>query len=72
MPQVLIHFAEATLKAIDRLSPAAQNKRADFIRRAVKEEIFRLETARMREAYCLRPDSAEDTGTWELVEEWTE
>ena len=50
MPQVLIHFDDATLKAIDRIAPAAKRKRADFIRRAVKDEIFRLETERMREA----------------------
>ena len=72
MPQVLIHFDEATLKAIDRIAPAAKRKRADFIRRAVKDEIFRLETERMREAYRLKPDSAEDAGTWDLPEEWKE
>jgi len=72
MPQVLIHFDEATLKAIDRIAPAAKRKRADFIRRAVKDEIFRLETERMREAYRLQPDSAEDADTWDLAEEWKE
>jgi predicted transcriptional regulator len=72
MPQVLIHFDEATLKAIDRIAPAAKRKRADFIRRAVKDEIFRVETERMREAYRLQPDSAEGAGTWDLPEEWKE
>jgi len=42
MPQVFIHFAGATLRAIDRFAPAAKRKRADFIRRAVKDEIFRF------------------------------
>ena len=50
MPQVLIHFDDATLKAIDRIAPAAKRKRADFIRQAVKDAIFRQETDRMREA----------------------
>lgn len=72
MPQVLIHFDEATLNAIDRIAPAAKRKRADFIRRAVKDEIFRLETERMREAYRLQPDSSEDADTWDLPEEWKE
>ncbi len=72
MPQVLIHFDEVTLKAIDRIAPAAKRQRADFIRRAVKDEIFRLEAERMREAYRLRPDSAEDSNTWDLPEEWKE
>jgi metal-responsive CopG/Arc/MetJ family transcriptional regulator len=40
MLRILIHFDEATLKAIDRMAPAAKRQRADFIRRAVKDEIF--------------------------------
>ena len=70
MPQVLIHFDEATLKAIDRIAPAAKRKRADFIRQAVKDAIFRQETERMREAYRLQPDSVEGSETWELPEKW--
>ncbi len=72
MPQVLIQFDDATLKAIDRIAPAAKRKRADFIRRAVKDAIFRQETDRMREAYRLQPDSVEGSDTWELPEEWKE
>jgi predicted transcriptional regulator len=72
MPQVLIHFDEATLKAIDRIAPAAKRKRADFIRRAVKDAIFRQETDRMRKAYLLQPDTSEGSDTWELPEEWKE
>jgi predicted transcriptional regulator len=72
MPQVLIHFDEATLKAIDRIAPAAKRKRADFIRQAVKDAIFRQETDRMREAYRLQPDSVADSDAWELPEEWKE
>jgi metal-responsive CopG/Arc/MetJ family transcriptional regulator len=72
MSQVVIHFNEATLKAIDRIAPAAKRKRADFIRQAVKDAIFRQETERMREAYRLQPDSAEGPDTWDLPEEWKE
>ena len=72
MPQVLVQFAAATLEAIDRIAPAAKRKRADFIRKAVKDAIFRHEQERMREAYKLQPDSAEDADTWDLPEEWTE
>lgn len=72
MPQVLIHFDESTLKAIDRIAPAAKRKRTDFIRQAVKDAIFRQETDRMREAYRLQPDSVEDSDAWELPEEWKE
>jgi len=72
MPQVLIQFDEATLRAIDRIAPVAKRKRADFIRRAVKDAIFRQETERMREAYQLQPDSVEGSDVWDLPEEWKE
>jgi metal-responsive CopG/Arc/MetJ family transcriptional regulator len=70
MPNVLIQFEEATLEAIDRIAPAAKRKRADFIRNAVKEAIFRHDQERMREAYRLQPDSAQDAGEWDQPEEW--
>lgn len=72
MSQVLIQFDDATLKAIDRIAPVAKRKRADFIRQAVKDAIFRFETERMREAYRLQPDSVEASDTWELPEDWKE
>jgi hypothetical protein len=72
MSQLLSHFDEATLKAIDRIAPVAKRTRADFIRQAVKDAIFRQETERMREAYLLQPDSVEGSETWELPEEWKE
>jgi metal-responsive CopG/Arc/MetJ family transcriptional regulator len=72
MPQVLIKFDQATLEAIDRIAPAAKRKRTDFIRSAVKDAIFRYEQERMREAYRVQPDSAQDAGSWDLPEEWRE
>ncbi len=72
MRKILIHFDDATLEAIDRVAPAAKRKRADFIRRAVKDAIFRQESERMREAYRLQPDSVEDSDVWDLPEDWKE
>jgi metal-responsive CopG/Arc/MetJ family transcriptional regulator len=72
MPQVLVHFDQATLKAIDRVAPAAKRQRADFIRKAVKDALFQYETERMREAYLRQPDSAEDADRWDAPEEWKE
>ena len=69
MPQVLVQFEKATLEAIDRIAPAAKRKRADFIRKAVKDAIFLHEQTRMREAYGVQPDAA-DANIWELPEEW--
>jgi hypothetical protein len=70
MQKVLVQFEEVTLEAIDRIAPAAKRKRADFIRSAVKEAIFRYEQERMREAYRLKPDSAQEADTWDLPEAW--
>ncbi len=72
MPQVLVHFDESTMKAIDRIAPAAKRQRADFIRKAVKDALFQRETERMREAYRLQPDSVDDANTWDSAEEWKE
>jgi hypothetical protein len=66
MPKVLIQFGGATLEAIDRIAPAAELKRAEFIRRAVKDAIFRYEQKRMRDAYRVQPDPPQGADPWEL------
>lgn len=70
MPQVLIHFDKATLDSIDRYAPPAKRKRAEFVRRAVKEAIRRMEYEQMREAYSRIPDSASEADDWSNCEEW--
>jgi hypothetical protein len=72
MPQVLVHFDEATLHAIDRVAPVARRQRADFIRKAVKDALFLQQIAHMREACRLQPDHAEAADVRELPEEWKE
>ncbi len=72
MPKVLVHFDDATLKAIDRVAPAGKRQGAAFVRRAVKDALFRLETEQMREAYRAKPDSAEGAENRELPEAWKE
>jgi metal-responsive CopG/Arc/MetJ family transcriptional regulator len=71
MEKILVQFEAATLEAIDRIAPAAKRQRADFIRKAVKDAIFRHEQQRIREAYLIKPDSSEDA-SWDLPEEWKE
>lgn len=70
MPSILVHFDEATLRALDRVAPAARRERTEFIRSAVKEAIWRQEYARMREAYLQQPDSANDADDWSTAEEF--
>ena len=72
MPQILIHIDEATLAAIDRIAPAAKRKRAEFIRKAVKDALFQHETERMREGYRLQPDIAAGADVWDSPEDWKE
>ena len=70
MKSVLIQLDDATAKQLERIAPARQRKRADFIREAVKEAIRNHECARMREAYRLQPDSAEEADDWSSAEEF--
>lgn len=70
MPHVLVKFEQATLDALDRIVPRASRGRAEFIRKAVKDAIFRHEQERMRQAYTKLSDSAEPAPDWELPEDW--
>jgi predicted transcriptional regulator len=70
MRSLLIQLDDSTAKRLERIAPARQRKRADFIREAVKEAIRRHEYARMREAYRLQPDSAEEADDWSSAEEF--
>ena len=70
MRSLLIQLDDSTAKRLERIAPARQRKRADFIREAVKEAIRRHEYARMREAYRLQPDSAEEAVDWSSAEEF--
>lgn len=64
MPSVSIQLDDATCKALDRIAPARERKRAEFIRQAVRAAIRNHEYARMREAYRRQPDSATEADDW--------
>ena len=70
MPSLLVHLDDATCKALDRIAPARQRKRAEFIRQAVKAAIRNHEYCRMREAYRQQPDSAAEVDDWCSCEEF--
>jgi predicted transcriptional regulator len=71
MPTILVDFDEHTLRALSRIAPAAKRKRAEFIRRAVKEAIRREEYARMRAAYLKHPDSPGEADNWSNPEDFS-
>ncbi len=70
MPSRLIRIDESLLKALNRVAPAAQRHRAEFIRQAVKEAIRKREYEAIRQAYLRQPDSARDADDWANAEEW--
>jgi len=70
MTSLLIQLDDSTAKKLERIAPARQRKRADFIREAVKSAIRNQEYARMREAYRLQPDSAAEADDWSSAEEF--
>ena len=70
MPSILIQLDEPTLKALDRIAPAAERKRAEFVRKAIRDAIRKQEFERMQEAYRRQPDSASEADDWAFPEEW--
>jgi metal-responsive CopG/Arc/MetJ family transcriptional regulator len=64
MPSILIQLDESTLKALNRVAPAAKRQRAEFIRQAVKSAIRKKEYAGIKEAYLKQPDSADEADDW--------
>ena len=70
MPSILIELDEATLRALDRVAPAARRKRTQFVRDAVKAAIRKQEFAAIREAYRKQPDAAADADDWSNSEKF--
>jgi hypothetical protein len=70
MKSVLIQLDEVTYRALNRVAPAAQRQRAEFVRRALRKAIREAEEARTRLAYLRQPDSEAEADDWSSAEEW--
>ncbi|MBV8847752.1 MAG: hypothetical protein JO307_33475 [Bryobacterales bacterium] len=70
MESLLIQLDEATLRALNRVAPTAQRKRADFIRAAIRKAIHEAEEERTRLAYLKQPDTETVADDWRDAEEW--
>jgi metal-responsive CopG/Arc/MetJ family transcriptional regulator len=70
MKSVLIQIDEATYRALNRVAPAAQRQRAEFVRRALRNAIREAEEERTRLAYQRQPDSEAEADDWSSAEEW--
>ena len=70
MKSLLVQIDEPTLRALNRVAPAAKRKRAEFVRAAIRKAIRESEEERMRKAYHAQPDSETEADDWSNAEEW--
>jgi metal-responsive CopG/Arc/MetJ family transcriptional regulator len=70
MKSLLIQLDEPTLRALNRIAPAAQRKRAEFVRTAIRKAIYEAEEERTRLAYLKQPDTETAADDWRDAEEW--
>jgi metal-responsive CopG/Arc/MetJ family transcriptional regulator len=66
----LIRIDEPLLRPLNRVAPAGRRKRAELIRQALKEAVWRHEYKQIREAYLQQPDSPDDADDWSNAVEW--
>jgi metal-responsive CopG/Arc/MetJ family transcriptional regulator len=70
MKSLLVQIDEPTLRALNRVAPAAKRQRAEFVRAAIRKAIRESEEERMRKAYLAQPDSEVEADEWSNAEEW--
>jgi hypothetical protein len=70
MESLLIQLDAATIRALNRVAPTAQRKRAEFIRLAIRKAIYEAEEERTRIAYLKQPDKETAADDWQDAEEW--
>ena len=70
MTALLLQLDEPTLKALNRVAPAAKRQRAEFVRNAIRTAIRAAEEANTRAAYLKTPDSEADGDDWSTAEAW--
>ena len=70
MKSVLVQLDETTLRALNRVAPAAKRQRAEFVRAAIRKAIRETEEERTRRAYQEHPDTETHADDWSNAEEW--
>ena len=70
MKSLLVQLDEPTLRALNRIAPAANRRRAEFVRNAIRKAIRESEEETTRLAYLAKPDSAGDADDWSNAEKW--
>jgi len=70
MKSLIVQLDEPTLRALNRVAPAAKRMRAEFVRTAIRTAIRATEEERTRRAYLAQPDSEAEADDWSSAEEW--
>ena len=70
MKSLPIQLDEPTYRALNRVAPAANRQRAEFVRAAIRKAIVETEEARTRRAYQSEPDSESDADDWSNAGKW--
>ena len=70
MMSLLIQIDEPTLRALNRIAPAAKRQRAEFVRAAIRKAIRETEEERTRLAYLRNPDTDTKSDDWSNAEQW--
>ena len=70
MKSLLIQLDGPTYSALQRVAPAAERKRAEFVRMAIRKAIVEAEEDRTRLAYLKQPDTEPVADDWSDVEAW--
>jgi len=70
MKSILIQLDDSTYRLLERVAPAAQRRRAPFLRQAIRQALVAAEEARTRQAYRARPDSEREADDWSTAEEF--
>jgi predicted transcriptional regulator len=70
MKSLLIQLDDATVRALDRISPPRQRQRSEFIRSAIKQAIRRAEFEAMKNAYLRKPDAESEADDWSDAEDF--
>jgi metal-responsive CopG/Arc/MetJ family transcriptional regulator len=61
MKQILIELDDRSARELERIAPARQRKRAEFIRRAIRVALDAAREAKTQAAYRTRPVSSKVT-----------
>jgi metal-responsive CopG/Arc/MetJ family transcriptional regulator len=70
MKSLLVQLDEPTFRALNRVAPAAQRRRAEFVRTAIRKAIREAEEAHTRKTYLEKPDTEIVADDWSNAGEW--